>query len=688
MPGEPLPGHAYDTAAAETPATADSWELIGPTNIGGRVTDLALDPTRPDTIYAAAASGVLWVSTDAGLTFSPAWPDDQTQAIGAVATAPDGTVYVGTGEVNPGGGSLTYTGTGLYVSRDQGESWEHIGLADSGAIGAITIDPASPQRIFVAAAGSLFNGGGDRGVYRSTDGGATWTRVLQGINEFTGATEVFIDPNVANRLYAVLWDHRREPDKRSYGGRGSGVYRSTDGGNTWQRLDSLVRPGAVGRIGLGLAASKPGRLYATVLKGDGAAATFDGFYTSGNGGDSWTKLRANEALTESQSSFGWWFAKVWVDPRKSTHVHVAGVALMTTKDGGRTWTGEDTSIHVDQHAMVWDPRNLRRVYLGNDGGVYRSDKSGDRDWVSATYQPFTPFYSGAITPQDVTRVSGGTQDNGSLRSWGPNGFDMYVGGDGEENLINPTDVNSVYACFQYGNCFWSDDGGNTSTYFGELVTSDRRNWFSPLQFDPNDPAIMYFGGNQLNRSTDGGRSWTVISPDLTGGPSRDTYPFGTLTTVAPAVDHSTIYAGTDDGRLWVSRDLGANWSLLQSGLPWVTRVTAHPTDPAVAYVTLSGYRTGSPLPHVLRLDDFGASVVDLTGDLPQAPVNDVILGEDGALYVATDQGVFVSAAADGSWLRLGADLPLVAVHDLEYDGGHDRLVAATFGRGLYEVTVP
>ncbi|SDY94289.1 Sortilin, neurotensin receptor 3 [Micromonospora pattaloongensis] len=690
-PGEALPRHAYATAAQAArrlPTVGGAWRSVGPTNVGGRITSLALDPTRRDTVYAAAASGGVWVSRDAGRRFEPAWPADRTQAMGAVAVAPDGTVYAGTGEVNPGGGSITYEGTGLYVSRDRGRTWRLLGLHDSGAIGAITIDPADPRRIFVAAAGSLYNAGGDRGVYRSTDGGVTWQRVLAGATAFTGATEVLLDPADRDRLYAVLWDHRREPDLRTYGGVGSGVYRSTDGGTTWRLLTGGL-PGAaaaVGRIGLAQARSDPDRLYAIV---NSTSGPFEGFYASSDGGDNWTRLPAGPELTESQSTFGWWFGKVWVDPADPRHVHLAGVPLMTTKDGGRTWSADAATIHVDHHAMAWDPHRPGRVYLGNDGGVYRSDANGDGGWVKAVHEPYTQFYSAAITPQDVTRISGGTQDNGSVRSWGGPAFNEYLGGDGEENQINPLDKENVYACYQYGNCFWSVDGGDTMTYFGNQVAGARRNWFTPLVFDPRDPRVMYYGANVLNRSTDGGRTWSAISGDLTGGPGRDPVytNYGTISTVAPAGDGRTIYVGTDDGRVWVTRDLGETWRQLLSGQPWVTRVVVDPHDAGRIYVTLSAYRSGGVRPYVLGSVDGGRRFVDLSGNLPQAPVNDLVIARGATLYAATDQGVFVSRTGGRAWSRLGRGLPMVPVDDIEYDAGHHRLVAATFGRGLYETRV-
>lgn len=260
IPGQSLPRHAYDSAASQAaalPATPGTWQSAGPTNIGGRVVSLALDPSRPDTVYAAAASGGLWRSADAGQTFEPVWPAQQTQAMGAVAAAPDGTLFAGTGEPNPGGGSVTYEGTGIYRSTDHGRSWQQAGLRDSGAIGALDVDPRRPRRVLAAATGSLYNAGGDRGVYLSDDSGSSWRRVLDVPNGFTGAVDVQRDPTHADRIYAVLWDHRREPDKRAYGGTGSGIYRSDDGGAHWRRLGGGLPTADTGRTGLGISRSNP-----------------------------------------------------------------------------------------------------------------------------------------------------------------------------------------------------------------------------------------------------------------------------------------------------------------------------------------------------------------------------------------------------------------------------------------------
>jgi len=375
--------------------------MIGPTNIGGRIVDIALDPQRRDALYVAAASGELWRSTDAGLTYAPAWPGDQTQAMGAVATAPDGTVYAGTGETNPGGGSLTYMGTGMYKSTDGGRSWAHIGLRDSGAIGRIIVDPRDQRRLFVAASGSLFNPGGDRGVYRSDDAGATWRLVLDVPNSTTGATEVMFDPSDPQRMFAVLWDHRRQPQQRTYSGLGSGVYRSDDGGNTWRRLDSLAPPAPdLGRIGLGIAPSDPDRLYAIVGRGLLSNNFFGGFYTSANGGDTWSRLPDNAALASSQSSYAWWFAQVWVNPDNAAHA-----ARRLTPPPNRTWGASVPPVELKlpkcelaEHLRQLAPEvRPERVALARPEQRHRGDVRRPID--AHRHEPLRHAHSPSATPQ-------------------------------------------------------------------------------------------------------------------------------------------------------------------------------------------------------------------------------------------------------------------------------------------------
>ena len=512
------------TAGQAAAAVAASWQFVGPTNIGGRIVDVAVDPVAPDTIYVAAATGGVWKSTDAGARFDPVWPASHPQSMGALVITSAGTLFAGVGEANPGGGSITYGGSGVYRSLDRGATWERVGLANSSRIGRIAIDPSDPTHIFVAASGDLFNPGGERGVYESTDAGSTWTLVLQGDNDTTGAVDLAIDPLNPNRVFAAMWDHRREPDLRRYGGVGSGLYRSSDGGATWERLtNGLPAPGAtIGRIGVAVATTNPQRVYAIV---NHASGPFQGFYRSDDGGNSWTNLPSDpqneDSLAAAQAGFGWWFGRLWVDPLNEAHVFAAGVALCESQDSGVTFTPH-RNPHADHHAMAWDPKVPNRVYLGTDGGTYRSDINGTADqWTKAIYEPFTQFYSVDVSEQDANRLVGGTQDNYVLRSYGATGWNGFAFGDGLAALINPVNQDVVYGCVQYGNCYRSTDGGATTTYFTDVIQSPRRNWFAPLQFDPNNPAILYFGGTRVHRSIDNATTWVPISPDLTGGPGRD-----------------------------------------------------------------------------------------------------------------------------------------------------------------------
>jgi hypothetical protein len=640
-------GSLHRTALAGAAATgiqpqlrATSWQSLGPVNIGGRITDLAVDPTRTDTVYAGAATGGVWKSTDAGRTFASTWNPALTPSIGALAITPTGVLYAGTGEGNPGGGSVTFPGNGVYRSSDGGTTWTSLGLTGTDRIGRLAIDPSNSSRIFAAAAGSLFVPGGPRGLYRTVDGGATWQQVLAGANGTTGAIDVAIDPGDPRRVYAVLWDHQRSPEGRRYGGPGSGVYRSTDGGTTWARLaGGLPAAGTnLGRMGIAVAPDDPARLYAVAADTDG---NFLGFWTSTNSGTSWSRITNTSFLANSQSTYGWWFGRIWVDPAASTHIWVAGVQMLESTDAGNTWR-RSFAIHADQHAMAFDPKTAGQVYLGNDGGVYRSTRGGvlTGTWTHTTSLPINQFYRVAVSRQDTSRVAGGAQDNGALRSWGTPSWNSFGGGDGTTVLIDPTNQNKVYGCSQYGACSRSTNGGTSSSGFG-ATTSDRRNWTTPVVFDPSNPAIMYYGGNRLNRSTNSAASWTVISPDLTRQiPRTGGAVFSTITTIAVArTDGETIYAGTDDGRVWVTRNTGGSWVEITAGLPTrsITRIVVDPGNAATAYVSVSGFANGDPAAHVFRTTNAGAAWQDISGNLPNAPVNGLVLDprSPDILYAAT-----------------------------------------------------
>ncbi|WP_233563415.1 WD40/YVTN/BNR-like repeat-containing protein [Micromonospora musae] len=670
------------------------WHFFGPSNIGGRVVDIALDPHVPDQVFIAAASGGIWRSSDAGATFETAWPDGWTQSMGAVAMTSKGVLLAGTGEAQPGGGSITFGGDGIYRSTDRGKSWRYVGLRGSHAIARFAIDPGNENRIFAAAAGNLFVPGGERGVYLSENAGKSWRRVLAPPNATTGATEVVIDPSNPRRVYAAMWDHLREPHQRTYGGPGSSLWRSDNGGRTWQRMTTgLPTDADQGRWGLALAPNDPQRLYAYVGT---ALGPFRAFYRSDDGGDSWTQTPVT-AGQASQSTFSWWFGKLFVDPGNADHVFLTGVNLMRSTDGAQSFSSVG-GVHADQHTMRWDPKVPDRVYLGNDGGFYRSQANGASGWVKSTYEPYTQFYTVDVAETDPVLKVGGAQDNGCNRGYtGVGGPWTAIGcGDGLQVIIHPEQSNIVFGCSQYGSCYRSENSGAAprQTIGAGQTTSDRRNWLTPLQFDPTDPNVMYYAGNIVNRSTDNGRTWTPISPDLTGGGPNDPsgYPWGTITTIAAApTDGNKLYVGTDDGRLWWTDDLGGTWHQVNPGqLPgtWVTRVAVHPTDENIAYATFSGFRSGSDRAHVMITRDGGSTWRDIGRGLPDAPVNFVEPTTDGLLLVGTDVGVFMSAWNGGEWAALGANLPQAAVMYLRYHETSRQLTAATFGRGVHDLTVP
>ena len=523
---------------------------------------------------------------------------------------------------------------------------------------------------------------------------------------FTGGADLVMDPRNPLRLYAAMWDHRREPDVRTYGGVGSGLFRTDNGGETWKRLENVVTktPGdatglvsdpSLGRIGVTLAPSNPDRVYVITT------ATFGqdkGFYVSNDAGESFNTA----ALPGSQGGFGWWFGRIWVDPANQDHLFVAGVNLRESSNAGLTW-GNSGGLHADQHAMEWDARVPNRVYEGNDGGLYRSDANGaTQTWTKATYEPYTQHYQVEVAETDPSRLTGGTQDNGCIRSWRTPSWNGYGCGDGEYVPIDWSDPNIYYGCSQYGACrrYTDTATGTTSTNIQDGAASVRWNWHSPLVIDPNDPAIIYFAGNQLNRSTDRGDTWTAISPphpnDLTGtfAPGRDDPIYrnwGTITTVAVSKTESeTLYVGTDTGRLWKTEDLGATWQEFRNeGLPqrWVTRVAIDPNDEDVVYVTFSGFRNGEDAAHVYRTTNGGGRWRNVSRNLPNAPVNDVVL--DGTnVYVGSDVGVYTMRnGQQGGWRPVGAGLPLVPVLDLRLHEPSGALFAGTFGRSVWKVGV-
>ncbi|MEA3478003.1 MAG: T9SS type A sorting domain-containing protein [Bacteroidota bacterium] len=667
-----------------------TWDFGGPVNLGGRISAVAMHPSDASTIYIGAASGGIFKSDNAGLSWIPVFEDAMSLSIGDVEIAqsdPD-ILYVGTGESNAGGGSLAYDGFGIYKSQDAGSSWDYVGLEESGSIGRVVIHPENPDIVYVAAMGRLFSDNPERGIFKTIDGGQNWDKVLYKTDS-TGAIDLVMHPENPDVLYAALWERVRRPERRNYGGASCGIYKTEDGGNTWLELSNgLPSPSPyVGRIGLDISRSDPNVLYAIYADNIGF---FAGIYKTIDNGDSWTRTN-DDVLSGMYQSYGWWFGRIHVDPTDPDIVFPIGFDLYKSSNGGNSYFNISSSVHVDQHDLVAHPQDNDFLVLGNDGGVYLSNNGGN-SWNHLENLPVMQFYTCEVDEQFPERLYGGAQDMGTNRTLtgALNDWHNIFGGDGFYVLVDPQDNDYVYVSYQYGNFFRSTNGGS-SFYNGMsgIGSSDRKNWMAPVVFDPNDPTILYYGSDHVYKSTNRAASWTLISPDLSNGPGTGNLAFyGTVSTIAvSAADPDYIYAGTDDGNAWVTKNGGLQWTNISAGLPvrWVTRVAADQFESEKAFICLSGYRYDSYLSHIFMTDNAGADWTDISGDLPEVPVNDIIIDpeQDSTLYIATDFGVFVTQDYGLHWQSLGTALPNVPIVDLRLHNPGRKLIAATYGRSMY-----
>ncbi|GJM35967.1 MAG: hypothetical protein DHS20C18_49680 [Saprospiraceae bacterium] len=673
--------------AGGTSRNTINWENAGPINVGGRITDVEMHPSSLDIIYAATASGGIFKSEDQGVNWQPIFDDALSLSIGDMDIAPSNAdiIYVGTGEANGGGGSLAYDGVGVYKSTDAGDNWQHLGPENIGSIGKIEIDPQDPDRVYVAAMGNLFGNNPERGVYRTTDGGQNWENILH-LSDSTGAIDLAIHPLNPDTIYAVTWERIRRPNRRNYAGPTSGIYRSYDGGDTWTKLTNGLPGGSLNRIGIDISPSDPNILYAVVSIDEG---NFEGVYKTLDGGDSWETLSVNGI---GGSSFMWWFGQIFVHPIDPDIAYVFSLDVFKTTNGGMGWFNSFPGVHVDQHGLYIHPADPEFVVLGNDGGLFISHDGGT-NWNHIEQLPITQFYTCEIDFSQPERLYGGTQDNGSNRTLTGNNDDWHriLGGDGFVNLVDPTNNNFVYASSQYGNFARSINGGVNFTGATTGI-SGQRNWNTPVIFDPNDPTILFFGSDRVYRSTNRAQSWLAISPILTTAPPGSNLTFGTITTIAVSpADSDVIFVGTDDGRVWRTLTGNTGWVEVTAGLPqrWVTKIAMHPTDLATAYVTISGYRNDEYLAHVFKTTDYGENWLDISAGLPEVPVNDIIVDPDvpAQLYVATDVGVFVSWDEGNNWEVLGEGLPTVVVSDLVFHAPTQTLVAGTYGRSMFKTQI-
>ncbi len=685
---------------------------IGPAVMSGRVAAMDAALTEPLTVWVGAASGGVWRSVDGGVTFEPVF-DEHPQSIGAIAVDPSDpkTVWVGTGETWVR--NSVSVGHGLYRTRDGGDTWELMGLQSTERIARILIDPTDSNRVFVAATGHLWNANPERGVYRTSDGGETWQQVLA-VDADTGCADLAMDPQEPEILYAAMWQLRREPDFFTSGGPGSGLYRTLDGGDSWQELHEGLPEGDLGRIGIAVAPSRPSRVYAVVE----AAAPDSGLYRSDDLGAHWMKVNDSDNVVGRP----FYFATLTVDPVDHDRVYKPGTVLTVSTDGGETFSTAmmgffGGGVHPDYHAMWIDPRDPYTVMVGTDGGVYISRDRGSKfRFVGAL--PISQYYHVATDTEVPYNVYGGLQDNGSWvgPSRAPGGIQSFHwsnlgGGDGFWVWPDPADSNIVYLEYQGGNISRVLRSTKESKDIKPLPAADepdyRFNWNAPIQVGRHQRGTIYIGSQFLHRSRDRGESWERISDDLTTNDpdkQRQASSGGLTIDNTTAENHCTIYSisespitesvlwvGTDDGNLQVTSDGGESWTNVAgnvAGVPphtWVSWVEASPHDAETAFVTFDGHRTGDMTPYVLVTRDLGATWTPLTGEpirgychvIRQDPIDPELL------FVGTEEGLFTSIDGGTSWVAIKGGFPNVAVRDLAIHPREHDLVLATHGRGLW-----
>ncbi|NQX84919.1 MAG: T9SS type A sorting domain-containing protein [Flavobacteriaceae bacterium] len=675
----------------ESRQSVGTWELKGPLNTGGRITDIALSPNDDDVFYAGTATGGVFKTTDRGVSWTAIFDDQTKLSIGDIAIAPSNanTLYVGTGEANGSVNTGAFFGDGIYKTTDAGATWTNVGLPESNHIGRIVVDPTNEDRVFAAATGKLYDYNAERGIYRTTNGGIQWDKVLH-VTDSTAAIDVAMNPENTDIIFAAMWERTRKPWQRDYGGMTSAIHRSIDGGNTWEELGAAhglpAANAQTGRIGIAISQSNPSTVYARFTTNE-LTNTFNGLYKSTDNGNNWTLVALSD-IYFVDSSFGWYFGNLRVNPTNPNQVYILGVALLRTDDSGNSWD-EIYGMHVDHHAMEFSNNDSNFILSGNDGGLYLSENGGNT-WNKFTNLPITQFYNIEVDNLQPERLYGGTQDNNSIRTitGGQSDWNSIWGGDGFHVNVDPVDNNFIYVESQFGNLARSTNGGNNfQSATNGIDSNDRFNWNTPVVISPFDNEIIYYGTNRLY-SSNRAELWSPISPDLTDGPHPSgATSFGTLTAIGPShLNTNTIYTGSDDGNVHVTFNGGTTWTNISNGLPnrYITSIAVSPSDDMTAYIALSGYQLSDYDPHIFKTTDGGQNWTTISGNLPNIPVNDILVNSDEtALYAATDLNVWYSDDDGTSWTILGNNLPLTLTRDLKLHEPTNTLYAGTYGRSMH-----
>jgi len=711
------------------------YREIGPTRQGGRFSDIAVDPRDKDTFYAATASGGLWKTRD-GVYYESIFHVDDVFSIGDVAVAPSApdTVWVGTGEANNSRSS--YWGNGIYKSTDAGETWIHMGLPDSGHIGRIVVHPSNADIVYVAALGHLYRDNPERGLYKTTNGGRSWELLLTDViepsrglqNETTrhiGVVDVTMHPTDPDTLYAATYDKVRRPWTFNPGGPGSRIYKSRDAGASWTMLEGGLPMGMLGRIGLAVTPAAPDSVYAVIedvnIEGVSEDETYqallngapgpgrgvnDRIWRSTDAGATW------EAVSPADRNVGggppYYYGQIIVDPNDPDKIFMLSASSLKSIDGGREWTDAWDGIGGDDHTLWIDPDDSEYMLMGYDHG-FGISRDGGETWYHPDNMSLAQFYAIGIDMAYPYNVYGGTQDNGSdrgpsrTRSGDPVPYEAWErvgGGDGMYNEVDWSNNRYLYNESQFGPIRRLDLLTNESRSIdysrpdGEEEL--RWNWNAPIVVSRHDNNVIYHGANVVLRSAFRGETWEEISPDLTTNDPAKIQGIGNIQyCTIVALDESLLvegllWAGTDDGNVWVTRDTGETWTQVNGNIAgnpgyWVSRVEPSRHDPATAYVTFTGYRRDDFRPFIYKTTDYGETWTDISSNLPNAAID--VVREDhknpNLLFAGTEIGVWVSIDGGGSWHKMKGDMPTVPVYDMKIHPRENDLVVGTHGRGFF-----
>lgn len=659
--------------------TLADWTLQGPANVAGRVNSLVIKPDNENILLAGFSGGGIFKSTNAGINWHPVFDEHLELSIGDIAFDPSNSnvVYAGTGDANMP--AYVFNGEGIFKSTNAGESWQYLGLNQAGIIAKIIVHPTQPQVIFAATMGNPYVRNNERGVYKSTDGGNQWQQMLFVSNQ-SGASDLVIDPSNPQVLYASFWDRIRNNSESVVFGEHARIYKTTDGGASWTMLGGGLPTGKMGRVGLAISPQNPQKLYALFTD---TLSRVGGIYLTTNGGDTWTPFSIS-GLQNAYSNFGWYFGKIILQPGDDNQLYLPALQLWKKTPASGNWVGSSAG-HADVHDLVFSSNG--RKYVGNDGGVYFQDP-GNIGWTRCVNLPVTQFYHTNYNPHQPDKYYAGAQDNGTNvgNAQDINNWQQIFGGDGFRSAFHSDSANIFWVETQNGSIHKTVDGG-VNWQIGQacLNTSDRCNWDTPYILSKHHSEQLYSGTYRVYSNVLG--LWSPISPDLTDGVIYGD-AFHTISCVeeSPLVADK-LFAGTSDANVW-RREPAAAWTNISAGLPtrYVTSVQGSPTLPQRIFVTQSGFRDDEYIPHIHRSDNNGQVWIDISGDLPQVPVNDLLVlpgHADSILFAATDAGVYFTRNRGISWNRLGQNIPFVPVFDLEENPVKHQLIAATYARGLW-----